>query len=109
MTQEYVLTRTQQICAGMVLTAAMSRAVAEPTEISRTVPCNTPDVVFGQLLRDYGEKPQWVGQSGEDVFVVLVTNPVKKTWSMVEYNKTLACVLSVGVSRPTQSAESKKK
>ena len=92
----------------MILTSAALSSAAEPTEILRTMPCNTPDVVFGQLLRDYGEKPQWVGQSGEDVFVVLVTNPVKKTWSMVEYNKILACVLSVGVSRPTQSAGSKK-
>lgn len=93
----------------MILTGAALSSAAEPTEISRTVPCNTPDVVFGQLLRDYGEKPQWVGQSGEDVFVVLVTNPAKKTWSMVEYNTILACVLSVGVSRPTQSAGSTKK
>lgn len=92
----------------MILTGAVLSSAAEPTEISRTVPCNTPDVVFGQLLRDYGEKPQWVGQSGDDVFVVLVTNAQKKTWSMVEYNKTQACVLSVGVSRTAQSAGSNK-
>jgi len=103
------LTTIRQIYAGMILVVAASSTAAEPQELSRTVPCDTPDTIFGQLLRDYGEKPQWVGQSGDDVFVVLVTNLVKKTWSMVEYNKTLACVLSVGVSRPTQSAGSTKK
>ena len=87
----------------------MSSTIAEPQEISRTVPCDSPKIVFGQLLRDYGEAPQWVGQSGTDVFVVLVTNPRKKTWSLVEYDGAMACVLSVGVSQTAQGPGSKKK
>jgi len=106
--QGHSMTKIQQIYAGIILAVAVSGTSAEPTEISRTVPCNTPDVVFGQLLRDYGEKPQWIGQSGNDVFVVLVSNPQKKTWSLVEYNGAMACVLSVGVSRTAQSTGSKK-
>jgi hypothetical protein len=93
----------------MILTGAALSSAAEPREISRTVPCDSPKIVFGQLLRDYGETPQWVGQSGTDVFVALVTNPAKKTWSLVEYNSTMACVLSVGVSQTAQGSGSKKK
>jgi hypothetical protein len=109
MTKERSLTKIQQLCAGMILIGVVLSSAAEPTEISRTVPCDNPKIVFGQLLRDYGEAPQWVGQSGTDVFVALVVNSQKKTWSLVEYNSTLACVLTVGVSLNSQSAESKKK
>ena len=63
----------------------------------KPVVCMTPEILFTQLYDDYKERPEWVwGNQTSDSWISLFSSE-QGTWTLIEFNKTTACVLGMGV------------
>ena len=45
---------------------------------------------------NFEERPLWVGQTVTGTHITLLVNKEKRTWTMIEYDAALACVLGAG-------------
>jgi hypothetical protein len=45
---------------------------------------------------NYQEKPIWVGKTTTGTHVTLLVNRETRTWTMIEYDAAMACVLGAG-------------
>lgn len=81
----------------LMLLAACAVAAAEPRILNKQVACADKDQVFKSVAQDFGEIPQWTGQSPQsNTNLVLTANLKTGSWTLIEYNSTMACVLAVG-------------
>ena len=74
-------------------------ASAAPIQINKPVTCENTLLIFQALLEQAGEKPIWVGKGdGVDTSrTVLLANEKTKSWTIVQFDKNMACVLGSGV------------
>ena len=75
-----------------------SFAWAEPVTIKKPVICDETDIVFKALSSsNYKESPIWLGASDEKlVNYSLWVNASSKTWTIVQFNNEIACILGTG-------------
>ncbi len=72
-------------------------ASAEPTIMGKKVVCDDKDTVFKIISEKFKEVPQWWGQtSQQNTQLVLMVNNTTSTWSLIEFNETIACIVSEG-------------
>jgi hypothetical protein len=75
----------------------MTYTHAEPRAVKKTVICADKIAVFEQLIKEFGETPQWQGQNAQQMTQIMLTVNLKTgSWTIVEYNADTACVLAVG-------------
>jgi len=80
----------------LVLTLAAASAFSQPVKLQKEVWCEKPDTVMAALTQgDFREVSTWIGQEGE-TNVTLLHNPATKTWTVVQFNQSMACVLASG-------------
>lgn len=74
-------------------------ASAEPIQINKPVTCENTLLIFQALVEQAGEKPIWVGKGdGTDTSkTVILANEKTKSWTIVQFDKSMACVLGSGV------------
>lgn len=71
-------------------------AYAQPVTVEKPVICDTPKIIIETLSGgDYKEQPFWIGVDKNSRYVMLV-NEKTKTWSFVQFNDNIACVLGTG-------------
>lgn len=86
-----------KLLMALVLLVAVATATAEPRILNKQVACDERDNVFKSIVEDFGETPQWTGQSPlYKTNLVLTVNLKTGSWTLIEYNGTMACVLAVG-------------
>ena len=75
-------------------------ASAQSVQINKPVTCDSTLLVFQALLEQAGEKPIWVGKGdGTDTSrTVILANEKTKSWTIVQFDKNMACVLGSGLS-----------
>jgi len=75
-------------------------ASSQSIQINKPVTCDSTLLVFQALLEQAGEKPIWVGKGdGADTSkTVILANEKTKSWTIVQFDKNMACVLGSGVS-----------
>lgn len=78
---------------GVLLLPAV--AFAQPVTVDKSVPCDKVERVIEELTKKHGEQPVWVGQA-QDSRVTVLVNPQTQSWSVVQFNDKVACVLEVG-------------
>lgn len=72
-------------------------SAVEPFEIEKPVLCSDLKTVIESMSGpDWAEMPFWVGKDARSRYVLLV-NQKTKTWTIVQYNDQIACVLGTGV------------
>lgn len=78
-----------------------SLLTAQPVIIQKPVTCvDTKTLLQGLVGSDYKETPVWIGfESGAEVpkYSVFV-NQQTKTWTIIQFNDTIACVLGTGIN-----------
>jgi len=76
---------------------------AEPVTINKPIVCDAAEIVFKTLSgENYQERPIWLATSSEKlVNYSLWVNVSSKTWTIVQFNKDIACILGVGESYTT--------
>ena len=72
-------------------------AYAQPVTVEKSVICDTPKTVIEALSGKHQEKPFWVGSDEKSRYVMMV-NEETGTWSMVQFNDKIACVLGTGIN-----------
>jgi len=80
-----------------VLCLISSVASAQLTEYERKLSCGKTKFVIEALTKVAKERAIWVGkdpETGTDVAVMV--NPTTLTWTVVQYDKDMACVLHSG-------------
>jgi hypothetical protein len=79
----------------LTLTSLVSSAQPNIYENSKPVVCSDVKTIIEGLSDQYNEQPFWNG-IGEDTKYILLVNPKTMTWSMVEYNNKIACIIGTG-------------
>jgi hypothetical protein len=76
-----------------------SQASAQSIQINKPVTCDSTLLVFQALLEQAGEKPIWIGKGdGVDTSkTVILANEKTKSWTIIQFDKNMACVLGSGV------------
>lgn len=72
---------------------------AAPFQYERIMTCDTLDKIFTHFTQDpYHEKPIWIGKDVGDPKsqFTLLANVKTGTWTFIQTNDTIGCVLAVG-------------
>lgn len=83
------------LSALLIGTTAFSQEVIN---LSKEMKCSNAEFVMNHFSENYGEKPIWVGKTTFNTHVTLMVNKDKRTWTLVEYDGRIACVLGAGES-----------
>jgi hypothetical protein len=74
-----------------------SVAHAQLSEYERKFACGKTQFVISVLTRTAQEKPIWVGADPEtNTQTMILQNTQTLTWTVVQYDQTMACVLHSG-------------
>ena len=87
--------RTSAVAMILFLTSLVANAQPNLIEVDKPVTCSDPKTVIEGLSDQYQEQPCWSGRGTESKYVLFV-NPKTGSWSMVEYNDKVACVVGTG-------------
>jgi hypothetical protein len=73
---------------------------AEIVETTKTVVCSTPEAVFATLTgEDHKEVPIWIANvSDKKSQYSIFVNQKNKTWTIVQFNEKVACIIGTGDS-----------
>lgn len=75
-------------------------AWAEPFRAEKPTVCDTIDAVMQHLTEKYNEVPVWNGRGAgkfdEGNSIMMLMNHSTKTWTIIQYNDKVACILAVG-------------
>lgn len=66
-------------------------------EANKPVQCEKVEVVLETLKELYGENIFWYGKGGQDAYVIL-KNDKTHTWSLVQFDSKIGCILGSGVN-----------
>jgi hypothetical protein len=90
--------RTVLMAFLFCLTSSIANA-QEIIELRKPVQCGDAQWVMNHFTSEYGEKPIWVGKdANSNSYVTLLINRETKSWTLLQYDGKLACVLSIGRS-----------
>jgi hypothetical protein len=80
---------------GVLLLPAL--VVAQPVTVEKPVICEKTELVIGSLLNgEYKEQPVWIGVDESSKYSLFV-NDKTKTWTMIQFNQQMACIIAVGI------------
>lgn len=69
--------------------------IAQTVNVDKSVACNHTEVIMDVLTNNSGEAIVWGGKATKSTVVVMV-NPTTGSWSIVQLNDKVACILEVG-------------
>ena len=75
-------------------------AVAQPVTTKKEVQCDKTDVMISALKgKDFEEVPIWFGKGDSKApNYSLFVNPETRSWTIIQFNNDLSCVLGSGES-----------
>jgi len=81
----------------ILLMCAMPAFAQQQIDMVKTLKCSSPEYVFRLFEQEYGEIPVWVGKDkGTNTYITILKNKEKGTWTMIQYDAVIACVLGAG-------------
>ena len=86
------------IFAAIAMTVCTS-ALAVKVDVEKKVVCDEAKIMLPHFGDEYQEEVFWIGntKSGNDpAWVAVVLNKETQTWSVVMYNRDVACLLESG-------------
>ncbi len=73
---------------------------AEPFRAEKPTVCDAIEAMMQHLTEKYNEVPVWngrgVGKFDQGNSIMMLMNHSTKTWTIIQYNDTVACILAVG-------------
>ncbi len=79
-----------------IMVFVITSVLAEPRTINKPIVCEETSVVLSTLFSgEYQEFPIWIG-IGENTRYSLFANEKTKSWTLIQYDEKIACVLGVG-------------
>lgn len=84
---------------GVLLLPAL--ALAQPVTVEKPVVCEKTVTVLEAFSKgEWQEKPFWIGEDNKSKFGLLV-NEKTKTWTLIQFNNDIACILGTGINHQT--------
>lgn len=74
----------------VLLAISSNIAQSQPTN------CGETKEVLSQLIKNYKEKPIWVGKSDTGGNVAVLANSENKSWTMLYFDDKIACLVLIG-------------
>lgn len=68
----------------------------EVIELTKQIKCSDVQTVMNYFQNTHKEVPAWVGKTVHGTHITLLTNKETRSWTMVEYDTRVACVLGAG-------------
>ena len=93
----------RHLFAILLLTISSTVLSQSAETVSKPVHCFPLSIVVDMLSKDFGESVIFQGRNtltGADV--ALAENPDTGSWTMIEYDKEVACILATGRRAPTK-------
>lgn len=87
----------KRILALLLFFSVLAQA-DEPVVIDKKVVCNWTKPLLENLAKKHGEEPVWLGQGNEQGRYTLFVNPNTGAWTLVQFNREVACVIGAGES-----------
>ena len=87
--------RTLLVAFLFCLASSIANA-QEVIDLNKPMKCGDAEYVMTHFSTEYGEKPLWVGRDLSGSHITLLVNKEKKTWTLIQYDSKLACVLGAG-------------
>lgn len=87
----------RQFLLGCLLLPAVS--LAQPVVVDNKMICNSTRIVLAEIAKsEYREVPLWVGEVSKEskVKLAIVANEKTGSWTLLQYNDEVACLMSVG-------------
>lgn len=78
-----------------LLFSSVSQA-QEVVDLVKKMKCSNAQFVMNEFTTRYQESPLWVSKTVSGTYITLLVNKEKKTWTLVEYDANIACVIGVG-------------
>lgn len=83
-------------------------ALAQPVTVEKPVICDKTEKVISTLMNgEYKEQPLWIGVDSKSRYSLFV-NEKTRTWTFVQFNENIACVLGLGESSKSIFPDPKK-
>ena len=79
-----------------VLMISSTTYAQEVVNLVKEMKCSNAQYVMNEFSQKWGEFPIWVGKTANGSYITLLVNKEKKTWTVLEYDSSIACVLGVG-------------
>ena len=77
------------------LTSLVAHA-QEIVDLVKPLKCSDAESVMNYFTTNYQEVPLWVGKTTTGTWITLLVNRETRTWTMIEYDAKMACVLGAG-------------
>lgn len=80
---------------SMAFVIAVAIAQSKAVEINKKVVCDDTKTLLDTLLNQYNESPVWAGTNEKSKFSLLI-NQETGSWTMIQFDKDITCVLGIG-------------
>lgn len=77
----------------------------EIIDLTKPMKCSDAQSVMNYFVDIHKETPIWVGKSVHNTHITLMMNKQTRSWTMIEYDTTIACVLGAGEDKTGSSPE----
>jgi hypothetical protein len=77
----------------------------EVIDLTKPLKCSDAQSVIKYFVDTHKEAPVWVGKSVHNTRITLMVNKETRSWTLVEYDDRLACVLGAGEDKSSSSNE----
>ena len=77
----------------------------EIIDLQKSLKCSDAQVVMNYFVDTHKETPVWVGKSVHNTHITLLVNKETRSWTMIEYDTRIACVLGAGEDKTGSSSE----
>jgi hypothetical protein len=95
-------------CTTMAFLFCLISSIAHAQQIidlQKPLKCSDAQVVMNYFVDTHKETPVWVGKSVHNTHITLLVNRETRSWTMIEYDSRLACVLGAGEDKSASNPE----
>jgi hypothetical protein len=65
-------------------------------DMQKQIKCSDAQTVINYFSMNFQEAPLWVGKTNTGTHITLLVNRETRSWTMIEYDASMACVLGAG-------------
>jgi len=76
----------------------------EVIDLNKPLKCSDAQTVMDYFVKIHKETPVWVGKTVHNTHITLLMNRETRSWTMIEYDTKLACVLGAGEDKSGSSS-----
>ena len=94
--------------ATVALLFCLISSIAHAQEIinlTKPMKCSDAQSVMNYFVDTHKETPIWVGKSVHNTHITLLVNKDTRSWTVIEYDTRIACVLGAGEDKSSSNPE----